>query len=685
MCETEISRYFLGRGHRESKIIKRLPEKSVGIMERSVSSGSGQSARYETFTEAVPLSLSSMAHASLPLEDGVLDGVRQILSHTLLSCVNYARIVHPPHQWTFRDLTTSEFAWTTVKGEEKPPDLPFSLTKLAFKHQYTRNAWIYLKPALPAELTAEEELEKMEDSNWTEQVGILGRVSLLYVSKEPLTTGEMDGTDTEDMPHTVLYKVLVEYRSLPATGNQQAVQAEELSMLSFGGSVDDDVKYGALASLYDEFAQYVLEIYSVRGKKYKFDLMDSTLNDGTVPHLPSKCEGDPFVKCLCATVTDHRSLNDEDAKNNKKYAITRMQLSLQGKPRKSFDELPRFDYMANAIMACFLQLNPEPPLMVSATPSGHTLLLDPSLAGHVYVNGRYVTNWGKDPRIGAQGVALFGMDLHSIPFWHGSIVDYEVMKVAYGQLWQEILVDARLLDYKIASRLLYRLMRGYDFDEDEDDLYDDEDDAYGDTSTDCLESQVLANAKYDRVGIAAKALATCFNVEFGAAAFPCLEHEVEWVKSALPGRKPVVVPYRLIIILRRGGHFDVQRTSDEAWHTDTRPAKNGEEKDTVAAAVNMLEQAGCEDVETEQIVFTATPGTKDPISDNAVCRYNRFSEQFIVHENFIARGVDDLVGDESSGKVLDTAKSRAYLLGMYIAQAHPDGLVIARYLLRTQE
>ena len=642
-------------------------------MQRSISSGSAQSARYETFTEAVPLSLSSMAHASLPLEDGVLDGVRQVLSHTLLSCVNYARIVHPPHQWTFRDLTTSEHAWMPFKGDVSPSDLPFSLEKLAFKHQYTRNAWIYLKPALPEGITAEEELEKMEQ--WIQCVGVLGRVSLLYVSKEPLTPGEMDGTDTEDMPATILYKVVVEYRSLPATGNQQAVQAEELSMLSFGGSVDDDVKFGALASLYDEIAKYVLEIYSVRGKKYKFDLMDSTLNDGTVPRLPSKSEGDPFVKCLCATVTDHSSKDDSD--NSQKYAITRMQLTLEGKPRTSFENLPKFDYMADAIMASFLQLDPDPPVMVSATPSGHTLLLDPSLAGQIYVNGRHVTHWGKDPRIGSHGVALFGMDLHSIPFWHGSIVDYEFMKEAYALLWHQLLIDARLLEYNLASRLLYRLLRGYDLDADEDDLYDDDDDASADVSLDCLESQVLGSTLYDRVGIAAKALATRFNIEFGRDAFPCYEHEVEWVKSAVPGRKPVVVPHRLMIILRRGGHFDTQKSSDEIWFGSTRPAREGIEKDTILAALKFLEQAGCTDIEPDQIVFVGSFGVEDTIKEKAVCRYHRLFEQYSVQESFMTQELESLRIDKLADA--DGFKMRAYLLGLYIAQVHPDGSIIARY------
>jgi hypothetical protein len=428
---------------------------SVGPNQGSVSLHS--STRFETFTEAVPLSLSSMAHASVRLTDGVLDGVRQVLQHTLLQCVNYARIVVPPHSWSFRDVATSQHAWKPVRapGEFDLGELPFSLQKMNFKHQYSRNAWIYLKPAIPEGLTSEKELELL--NGWTHQTGILGRVSLLYTSTEPLTSGELDGTDTEDIPPCILYKVVVEYRSLRATGKPEAVQAEELSMLSFGGSVDDDVKYGALASLYDETAKYVLEIYGVRGKKYKFDLMDATLSDGSIPDLPTSREGDPFVKSLCVTVTDHAGCQDDD---KGMYAITRMHLTMEGRLRgyergkdACFDNLPQFSYMTNEIASSFLRLNPNPPEMVAACPSGHTLLLDPKLAGQIYVNGCYVTTWGADPAIGSNGVALFGMDLHSVPFWHGRIVDYELFKTAYAQLWHEILVDARLIHLNIARRL----------------------------------------------------------------------------------------------------------------------------------------------------------------------------------------------------------------------------------------
>lgn len=666
----------------------------VGTTRHTSLSGLGTSGRLEAFTEAVPLSLSSMAHDSIPLEEGVLDGLRQILSHTLLSCVNYARIIHAPHEWNFRDIKTSVYAWEPVRGEGAPRDLPFSLERLKFNHHYIRSAYLYLGAGnLPK---TREDAKMLENDGWTDHSEILGRVSLHYASTEKLTPGELDGIETEDVPPIILYKAAVQYRSIPATGNQQAVQAEELSMLSFGGSVDDDVKFGALAALYDEVAKYVLEIYSVRGKKYKFDLMDSTLSDGTIPRLPSSCEGDPFVKSLCATVIDHKAVTDESESMDESeqktkqypYSLTTMQLTLEGKPRsgKNLDNLPPFDSMMKAVMSSFLLFRPKQPAMATALPSGHTLILEPSLAGRIFVNGRYVTTWGQDRRIGCEGVALFGMDLHSIPFWHGQIVDYEAVKIACGLMWHEIMVDARLSHLNVARRLLHRLMSGSDpvaeEQEEEDESYEEEFDDE-DVDQDCLESQVLSSAEYDIVGIAPKALVTRFVLDFGERAYPCQPHEVEWVKKALPGRAPVMAPLRLLKILRRGGIFDVQRTTEEIWFGDTRPANDGKEKEVVAAAISMLQEAECEDIEVESVVFTSFSGVKDSVGRKSVCRYNELENVFSVHEKFFEASVS-----EYSGEALDSEKetsTKAYLLGMYLAQEHPDGELLPRYMLRNRQ
>jgi hypothetical protein len=937
--------------------------------------------RFETFTEAVPLSLSSMAHSNIPLDEGVIDGVRQILSHTMSSCVNYARIMYPtspassssaattpatsntataapttatgsqtqqPIEWSFRDLVTSPYSWTAYAGDDKPTDVPFALEKLNFKHQYCRSAFIYLKSATirrtviindesktttdtsavneegvstktrivsePASFENELEILRSKGlSSWQHtQLGILGRITLQYISTEELTPDEMHGTsdgadndddDTNDMPPCLLYKIVVEYRSLPASGKEAPILAEELSMLSFGGSIDDDVKYGALASLYDAVAKYVLEIYSVRGKKYKFDLMDSTLSDGTVPRrLPPAMEGHAFAKCLCVTVTNHNpstSVNtttttvsssststakagDEGDDKKKRdgdtissdtatkkvkishdadisagaatstnnntssrIEITRIHFTLEGKPRifatsgtsssgnsiasvpqkqqgsgsaktataqavlaasTSMASIPSFEAMSTCIASTFINLNPNPPLHVSTSTSGHRLLLDPLYAGHIYINGRYITTWNDDVRIGSNGIALYGMDLQNIvPVWQGRIIDFESLRVAYAQLWHELLVDSKVAHYHLSRSLLYRLMKDEQQrqslmiqrtrrqqqqladptsraismaaavlkkiapDDDDDDgiddygqdnlnrYYDDDDEEYDnnapandtnaengigngtsgtaesasgtsgnrsmDVNVDCLETQVLGRSvHYDPVGIAAKALATRFALEFGNDAYPCLSHETTWVRKVLPNRRPIIVPERLIAILRRGGYFTIQQTCN-LWFDQTRPLKGSqsatstteinnssavdttttatdEEIRIASVAISMLEKVGCTFVDVTNITVVTTPVQSNVVTIDDVCRYDENTEQFFVHENFFQMNVSDLlktttttttanagtdyIDDDSNLSQIDPLRAKGYLLGMYIAKAHPYGKYLAKYVLRNR-
>lgn len=90
-----------------------------------------------SFTEAVPLSLSSMAHMTIPLSDGVLDGLKEVIQHTMLACINYARQTKAPGQWMFGDihLSNDPLRGRLVKANKEK--LPTPLQKIGFTLLHT--------------------------------------------------------------------------------------------------------------------------------------------------------------------------------------------------------------------------------------------------------------------------------------------------------------------------------------------------------------------------------------------------------------------------------------------------------------------------------------------------------------------------------------------------------------------
>ena len=170
-----------------------------------------------------------------------------------------------------------------------------------------------------------------------------------------------------------------------------------------------------------------------------------------------------------------------------------------------------------------------------------------------------------------------------------------------------------------------------------------------------------------------------------------MSHETEWVQHSLPDREPIIVPQRLINILRRGGYFDVQKTVDLLWFTESRPIQDEYEMEIVNIAVQYLEEAGCTDVDSENVVLISSPVAENVIAKDVVCRWDPTSEQFYVHEDFFKSSINDLIGSNIITAADETANTtpqriKGYLLGMYIAKAHPVGYgkVLARYLLRNK-
>jgi hypothetical protein len=84
----------------------------------------------------------------------------------------------------------------------------------------------------------------------------------------------------------------------------------------------------------------------------------------------------------------------------------------------------------------------------------------------------------------------------------------------------------------------------------------------------------------------------------------------------------------------------------------------------------------------EQVVILGLSVAEDLVAGKAVCRYNEVTQMFCIHEKFFTTPAADWVNGADCMK--DIKCDEAFLLGLQIAQAHPDGKVLARYVLRNR-
>jgi hypothetical protein len=144
----------------------------------------------------------------------------------------------------------------------------------------------------------------------------------------------------------------------------------------------------------------------------------------------------------------------------------------------------------------------------------------------------------------------------------------------------------------------------------------------------------------------------------------------------------------VIHVLRRGGYFDAKRASDEVWFAESRQAKKGtSEPKLVQQAIKLLEDAGCSDVKAQHVVFFSGKGISRPVRLKGLVRFNRSMRQYHVNEHFSTMDLAEIENNEKMAAMAtddddqDMSDARAFLLGLHIAQEHPDGNLLIRYLL----
>jgi hypothetical protein len=161
-----------------------------------------------------------------------------------------------------------------------------------------------------------------------------------------------------------------------------------------------------------------------------------------------------------------------------------------------------------------------------------------------------------------------------------------------------------------------------------------------------------------------------------------------------------------------------RKTVDRTNHHD--------ERRIITEAIRYLENIDCTYADLTNITIVTTPIRHDVLTTDTVCRYNEEQEQYYIHEKFFEdvtnvvstgrrmssqqlqpstcidvptvssvtneQGFADVNNgatttgttndDDSDGD--DVIRAKAYLLGMYMAKAHPYGKVLTKYLLRNR-
>uniref|UniRef100_A0A7S4IHF2 Uncharacterized protein n=1 Tax=Odontella aurita TaxID=265563 RepID=A0A7S4IHF2_9STRA len=354
---------------------------------------------------------------------------------------------------------------------------------------------------------------------------------------------------------------------------------------------------------------------------------------------------------------------------------------------------------------------------------------DPTLGSHGPALFGYDLNGDDVPiegGVGGGGGGASSLGPSSASRGRPRVSDFDKLKKEISRVIQEVLIDASQMHKDFGGRLLSRLLYGHDRPEEAMARSDASD---ADLARPSLESEVMSSAFFDPVGISAKALATRFSRQFGREAYPCLPCDVPYVKGRIgPHRVPSAVPQRLLDVFRRGGYFDLRKTEEDAWFGKGMGGRGGgaygagHAADPALAsrilngAVSFVQRAETLTAVTsgkgplvtfENVLFVrreslipppssssqsqSSPSNSSPssFSNEYMCRYNGDGDgKFYVNDMIFtmpltsgASGVNAAGIMNGSGAEEANLLRRAYMLGMYLAQRHPDPGLLVRYAL----
>mmetsp|Transcript_13011 Transcript_13011/g.19742 ORF Transcript_13011/g.19742 Transcript_13011/m.19742 type:complete len:135 (+) Transcript_13011:67-471(+) len=99
-------------------------------------------------------------------------------------------------------------------------------------------------------------------------------------------------------------------------------------------------------------------------------------------------------------------------------------------------------------------------------------------------------------------------------------------------------------------------------------------------------------------------------------------------------------------------------------------------------AIKLLKDARIEGVRMNQIIFVPNGSLGTDDLKHFACRYHALRREFYVNDALLEEMDFDEEDEEELNLTAPKPSSRAYLLGYYIAQEHPDGQSVVNYLLK---
>lgn len=479
-----------------------------------------------------------------PMGFRVSDAIREVVKNSLDGALSYARKRLQISDGAICGLEPDGNKWNV-----QPVNLPKLVQQLGFKYGYETRVTLVLDGVSSGR-------QGQGSVHWSGDPRAVCQIRACYASREYVDATEIDdenGNSLEDMG-LVLYQLVAENHALDFTVNNfiflgsslKVASSDARKSLPFG----EGLKLAALAALNDGFS---LEVTG-GGMAYRYEFSPEHNGDANAQYLRAVCSRSHLL------LADHPDL---------------IQVKLTRQTQWHTEALFSKEHFRSLLV--------DKPKLVVKGFSGGEILLAPHYAGRLFCKGVFA----------AECRNLLGIDLDfQLSRDKNKPFDFDALKLSYGKLLFEVLIDASQAHKNVAHQLIER-MKGY--------------------HKRSLEAEVITCEICDPVGIASKALSTKFRMIHGEEAFPCLKNEVPFVYKHFPLRTPIPISKFLLDCLHRGGYLPPMETLISYFSANnTSPIDISDYENIISQALHNLKSTGY-DLSRSSLIFidhTTLPSKK---------------------------------------------------------------------------